>query len=45
MNHVPVNAFSGRPASPGGLKRGSRQLHVQVGGSAGSIGLPSRVSL
>src|SRR5256885_17123186 len=34
---VPVSAFSGRPPSAGGLKRGSRQVPVQVGGSAGSI--------
>jgi hypothetical protein len=33
MKIVPVKAFSGRPASPGGLKRGSRQMQVQIGGS------------
>ena len=32
----PVSAFSGRPPSPGGLKRGSRQVPVHVVGS-GSI--------
>ena len=37
---VPVSAFSGRPPSAGGLKRGSRQVPVQVGGSAGSITIP-----
>ena len=30
MNSWPVSAFSGRPPSAGGLKRGSRQLPVQV---------------
>ena len=34
---VPVRAFSGFPPSAGGLKLGSRQVPVQVGGSAGSI--------
>src|SRR6478735_6926073 len=34
---VPLSAFSGRPPSAGGLKRGSRQVPVQVGGSLGSI--------
>ena len=28
---LPVSAFSGRPPSPGGLNRGSRQVPVQVG--------------
>src|SRR5437667_11663545 len=42
---VPVSAFSGRPPSAGGLKRGSRQVPVQVGGSAGSITLSAFVSL
>src|SRR5687768_12875681 len=37
MNSVPVNAFSGRPPSLGGLKRGSRQVPVQIGGSCGSM--------
>ena len=32
MKIVPVSAFSGRPPSAGGLKRGSRQVPVQVGG-------------
>ena len=31
MNSVPVSAFSGRPPSAGGLKRGSRQVPVQTG--------------
>src|SRR5437773_8927108 len=34
---VPDSAFSGRPPSAGGLKRGSRHVPVHVGGSAGSI--------
>src|SRR5690348_6035540 len=34
---VPVRLFSGRPASAGGLNRGSRQVPVQVGGSLRSI--------
>src|SRR5262249_20069434 len=42
---VPLSAFSGRPPSAGGLKRGSRQVPVHVGGSAGSIGLLAAVSL
>src|SRR5262245_25647797 len=37
MNNWPVTAFSGRPPSAGGLKRGSRQVPVHVGGSCGSI--------
>ena len=32
MKIVPVSAFSGLPPSAGGLKLGSRQLPVQVGG-------------
>ena len=35
MNSVPVRAFSGRPPSAGGLKRGSRQVPVHAG--SGSI--------
>jgi hypothetical protein len=38
MKIVPDSAFSGRPPSAGGLKRGSRHVPVHVGGSAGSIG-------
>src|SRR5690242_19026404 len=45
MNIVPINAFSGRPPSPGGLKRGSRQVPVHVGGSCGSITAFACVSL
>src|SRR5262249_61522647 len=45
MNSVPVRAFSGRCPSPGGLNRGSRQVPVQVGGSAGSTGALKWVSL
>src|SRR5262245_7637371 len=37
-NPVPDIAFSGRPPSAGGLKRGSRHDPVHVGGSAGSDG-------
>src|SRR5713226_5047183 len=37
-NSVPVSEFSGCPPSAGGLKRGSRQVPVQVVGSAGSMG-------
>src|SRR5438105_8300238 len=40
---VPVRAFSGRPPSAGGLKRGSRQLPVHAG--LGSIFAPAYVSL
>src|SRR5437899_11278300 len=42
---VPVSAFSGLPPSAGGLKRGSRQVPVQVGGSCGSRTRLSSVSL
>src|SRR5437764_4216227 len=42
---VPVNAFSGRPPSAGGLNRGSRHVPVHVGGSAGSSTRLSSVSL
>src|SRR5437899_10546133 len=42
---VPVSAFSGRPPSAGGLKRGSRHVPVHVGGSAGSITALACVSL
>src|SRR5947207_15189272 len=42
---VPVSAFSGRPPSAGGLKRGSRQVPVHVGGSAGSMTAFACVSL
>ena len=42
---VPVMPFSGRPPSAGGLNRGSRQVPVQVGGSAGSITALACVSL
>src|SRR5215470_14556784 len=42
---VPVRAFSGRPPSAGGLKRGSRPVPVQVGGSCGSITALACVSL
>src|SRR4029077_11701229 len=34
INMVPIKAFSGFPPSAGGLKPGSRQVPVQVGGSA-----------
>ena len=40
---VPVMAFSGRPPSLGGLKRGSRQVPVQV--EVGSILASALVSL
>ena len=40
---VPVRAFSGRPPSEGGLKRGSR--HVPVHAGSGSIFASARVSL
>src|SRR5215472_1756392 len=42
---VPPRAFSGLPPSAGGLKRGSRQVPVHVGGSSGSRTLLSSVSL
>jgi hypothetical protein len=42
---VPVNAFSGRPPSAGGLNRVSRHVPVHVGGSAGSVGVPAVDSL
>ena len=42
---VPPSWFSGLPPSPGGLKRGSRQVPVHVGGSCGSSTLLSSVSL
>src|SRR5215471_14109809 len=45
VKNVPSSAFSGRPPSAGGLKRGSRQVPVQVGGSWGSRTRPSSVSL
>src|SRR5215210_2549669 len=48
-NIVPVSAFSGRPPSPGGLNRGSRQVPVQIGllfaSTAGSSLAPASVSL
>src|SRR3954469_26043503 len=34
---VPVSAFSGRPPSAGGLKRGSRHVPVHIDPPAGSI--------
>src|SRR2546423_971040 len=40
---VPVSAFSGRPPSEGGLKRGSRQLPVHA--AVGSIFCPGCDSL
>src|SRR5437762_12965617 len=40
---LPVNAFSGRPPSAGGLKRGSR--HVPVHAASGSTFPPKSVSL
>jgi hypothetical protein len=40
MYAVPVRPFSGRPPSAGGLLVGSRQVPVQVGGSAGSAASP-----
>ena len=40
---VPVSAFSGRPPSAGGLKRGSRQVPVHAG--LGSVLASSWVSL
>ena len=43
MKSVPVSAFSGRPPSAGGLKRGSRQVPVHVG--VGSIFAFACVSL
>src|SRR3954452_9264132 len=36
MNSCPVSEFSGRPPSPGGLKRGSRQVPVHAVGSVGA---------
>src|SRR3954470_10915898 len=42
---VPVRAFSGRPPSAGGLKRGSRQVPVHTLGPAGSVFALSCVSL
>ncbi len=45
IKSVPVSAFSGRPPSAGGLNRSSRQVPVQVGGSNGSSGHYSSVSL
>src|SRR5262245_48602067 len=45
MKICPPSAFSGRPPSAGGLKRGSRQVPVHVGGSCGSIVAPACVSL
>src|SRR3984893_12035087 len=45
MKIVPASAFSGLPPSAGGLKRASRQVPVQVGGSAGSITALACVSL
>jgi len=43
MNSVPLSAFSGRPPSAGGLKRGSRQVPVHKG--LGSILALACVSL
>ena len=43
--YCPVTAFSGLPPSAGGLKRGSRQVPVHVGGSCGSVGALKCVSL
>src|SRR5262252_6726522 len=45
VKYCPSRAFSGRPPSAGGLKRGSRQVPVQVGGSWGSNGPLACVSL
>src|SRR3954465_2078346 len=42
---VSVSAFSGRPPSAGGLKRGSRHVPVHVGASAGSMTAFACVSL
>src|SRR5689334_25371248 len=36
MKSCPVRAFSGRPPSPGGLKRGSRHEPVHATGSVGA---------
>ncbi len=44
VNRVPVRAFSGRPPSAGGLKRGSRQVPVQTFG-VGSVLAFALVSL
>ncbi len=44
MNSWPVSEFSGR-ASPGGLKRGSRQVPVHIVAPAGSIFAFAWVSL
>ena len=41
----PLRLFSGRPASPGGLKRGSRQVPVVTLGPCGSTGVGKWVSL
>src|SRR5918912_576726 len=42
---VPIRLFSGRPPSAGGLQVGSRQVPVHTGGSRGSMGAASLVSL
>ena len=44
-NSVPVSEFEGLPPSAGGLKRGSSQAPVQIGGSIGSVGALKCVSL
>jgi hypothetical protein len=36
-NNWPVNAFCGRPPSPGGLNRGSCQVPVQLCGSVAPL--------
>ena len=43
MNSWPVSAFSGRPPSAGGLKRGSRQVPVQTPGSRVDLGVRVRL--
>src|ERR1700756_2539118 len=45
MNSCPLSELAGLPPSAGGLKRGSSQVPVHVGGSLGSVGALKCVSL
>src|SRR5205823_2195786 len=45
LKMLPVRAFSGPPPPAGGLNRRSRQVPVQVGGSAGPMTAIACVSL
>ena len=45
MNICPVSELGGFPPSAGGLKRGSSQVPVHVGGSCGSVAALKCVSL